>query len=137
MNPKNSSKRILVAGLAAVFGLGLLGVTAVARADDDAKRDDNVSEVSVVDPEDDDNDDTNTGTGNDVDQPQDVSQVSRSSDVSRNDRTNVPTRDKAATQVSHNQDASRDDNSAVGADADSSRDWSRDLTNERSKDHTR
>ncbi|HET7326117.1 MAG TPA: hypothetical protein VFJ14_02410 [Nocardioidaceae bacterium] len=132
MDISRTAYRSVVTGVATVFGLGLVGAGAAAVAapnDYLAHRDDTSNEIVLAgdDDGDDDGDDgtantnTNTktghsGTGNSRDGTNSVvSRASRNRDHSRDDRTKDMTRDGG----------------------DRTRDFSRNLTNDRSRNDTR
>ncbi|HSJ18997.1 MAG TPA: hypothetical protein VK964_00325 [Nocardioidaceae bacterium] len=114
-------------GLAGAVGVGLMtfpGSTVAANLDDDAvaKREDNVSELVLVD--DDDDDDTNTNT------------KSRFTGFSR--PTNDNTRSNV-TKVSRDRDLSRSDKTKdwTREDGSRTRDWTGKQTSDRSRNDTR
>ena len=118
-------------GLAGIVGAGLMampGSTVAANIGDDqvAKREDHVTELVLVD--DDDNDDTNDDAGTNT--------RSRNTGVSRS--TNDNTRSNV-TKVSRDRDLSRSDKTKdwTRDGGSRTRDWTANKTNDRSRNDTR
>lgn len=133
-----------IVALTGAFAIGALGLTAAAADAGDqqlAKREDLAGQAVVADDSDDDNDDTNDDTRSRAGKgSRDATNNSRASRFSRDTGPSRDNTNSRHTGVSRDRDRSRGDltrdRTADGPGTDN-RDFSRDSTNDRSRNDTR